>query len=114
MAMYARWTGCTYEDYLRDEINRQNFALALTNIKTMLVECMRPVCEAATATIEWLRETFAAVDLSNVTTMLDWAKENAPQIVERHADDALDALTYSCGIDLAHGPDMAAGGGGND
>jgi hypothetical protein len=124
---------------LRDEINRQDFAQALTNIKTILVECMRPVCEAATAVIEQLRETFAGVNLGNVTTMLDWAKENAPQIAEQHAADALDAMVYTldqlqiieqepaqewpsknpylahhgyvCGIDLANGPDFTAGGG---
>ncbi len=118
MAMYARWTGCTYEDYLCDEIRRQKMAEALLNIKTSLVECIVPVCEAATAAVERLREAVTGINLDQITTMLDWAKENAPQIVEQHADDALDALTYSCGIDLAAGPDMTAympqGGGGHD
>lgn len=115
MAMCARAAGRTYEEYLSDEIRRQSVAEAILNVQITLVDHMRHVCEAAAKIIDRLREGFASFNLDTVTTMLDLVNENAPQIAEQHAADALYALAYSYGVDLANGPDMTGhGGGGND
>lgn len=136
MAMYARWTGCTYEDYLRDEITRINFNKNLLNIKVSLVDYFTPVFKAAQQAVERLREAVAGIkwnppDLSALSWATEqveeaplpqWPKENP------HRCDVLDAMAYNmqvmsradhdalhgyvCGIDLAHGPDFSAGGGG--
>lgn len=118
LATYARCGGWTYEQYLKVErkYNGQLTALqtAAGRMAAWFAEGLEHLAIAVQKVADHVHEVFAGINMGNITTALDWVKENAPQIAERHAGDALDALRYSCGIDLANGPDFTAGGGGHD
>ena len=82
---------------------RQAFDQALLSQAKMTPRRIHPKAKK-NRRLNGLRIDFAAID-----EVSRWPKENPPRC------DALDALTYSCGIDLAAGPDMTAlGGGGHE
>lgn len=96
MAMYARRTGCTYEDYLETEKRYHGTRRAFENVKISLVDHVTPVLKAAAQVVE---NTCKAIEEALSQTpfgqaLLNWAMKNAPQIAE-HPADALDAMTYA-------------------
>lgn len=107
LAIYARCGRWTYEQYLQVEKRSARCRSAMLDIQFSLVNLLTPAVEAATEAIKQLRMSltdkgwrFAAENLAAIAT------EAAQQIHKQHPADALAALTYSCGIDLANGPDM--------
>ena len=107
LAIYARCGGWTYEQYLEvvRKYNGQLTALqtAAGRIADLFAEGMRQLASAVQIVVDKASEFFAGINMGNITTALDWVKENASQIIEQHAGDAVDALTY-----------VAQGGGGRD
>lgn len=113
LAEYARRGFWTYEQYLEIEKQYHGMHRKIESIKISLTDALTPAVKAATQAVQALADAITnAVERSQPgKKLLDWAKENAPQITERHPADALDAVVY--GIDLANGPDFTAGGGGH-
>jgi hypothetical protein len=140
LADYARRGFWTYEQYLEIEKKYHGLHRKFESFKISLVDNLTPAIKAASKVVSNLAKviTSAIAETQAGKTLLDYAKENAPQIAEHHAADALDAMTYAaqnyqtllhplpdnvqvmshaehdimhgyaCGIDLAAGPDFTA------
>lgn len=103
LAVYARCGGWTYEQYLEVErkYNGQLTAIqtAAGRMAAWFAEGMEHLSTVVKGITDKLQEVFAGF---NTDIIMDWLKENAPQIAEQHMGDAVDALTY-----------VAQGGGGH-
>lgn len=132
LADYARRGFWTYAQYLEIEKQYHGVHSKFVSLHTSLVDCLTPAVKAAAQAVANLAKaiTSAIAETQAGKTLLDYVKENAPQIAEQHPADALAALPYNmqimsradhdalhgyvCGIDLANGPDFTAGGGGHE